>query len=161
MDGKSFAVLAALFITIAATILSFSVNAEVYKCADGKYQADPCDESSKPVDLSGVGSVVKNTDSVQAQPVDSSKQEIRTYVDNQRISREIAKLENDRKRVVERRDQRMRDLQNGRRYANNNLAGATWQQSLAQEMSAVAQQAETQVTSIDRQIEQLRSAIKN
>jgi hypothetical protein len=151
MDRKSLIMLALVF----TSGPSFSAMAEVYKCADGKYQADPCNESSKPVDLSNVGSVVA---SGSAAGVDyGKKQEISAYIDNQRISREITKLENDRKRVIERRDQRMRDLQNGRRYANNNLAGATWQQSLAQEMAAVAQQADTQVASIDRQIEQLKS----
>lgn len=154
MDRKSFVLLAC----VAMGIPSFSVVAEVYKCADGKYQADPCDETSKPVDLSNVGSVVA---SGSVAGVDyGKKQEISAYIDNQRISREITKLESDRKRVIERRDQRMRDLQNGRRYANNNLAGATWQQSLAQEMAAVAQQADTQVASIDRQIEQLKSEKK-
>ncbi len=157
MDGKSCVLLVALVVQ-SLPILAY---AEVYKCADGKYQADPCDNSSVPIDLSGVGSVVKGNGNSQVLPVDSGKkQEISNYIDNQRISREITKLENERKRVVARRDQRMRDLQNGRRYANNNLAGATWQQSLAQEMTAVAQQAETQVASIDRQIEQLRKEIR-
>ncbi|MCT8874154.1 hypothetical protein [Shewanella xiamenensis] len=155
MDRKSFVLLAC----VAMGIPSFSAVAAVYKCADGKYQADPCDETSKPVDLSNVGSVVASGST--AGGVDYGKrQEISAYIDNQRISREITKLESDRKRVIERRDQRMRDLQNGRRYANNNLAGATWQQSLAQEMAAVAQQADTQVASIDRQIEQLKSEKK-
>ena len=155
MDRKSFVMLA----VVLTSIPSFSAGAEVYKCADGKYQADPCDETSKPVDLSNVGSVVNSGSSSAYGATDyGKKQEISSYIDNQRISREITKLENDRKRVIERRDQRMRDLQNGRRYANNNLAGATWQQSLAQEMAAVAQQADTQVSSIDRQIEQLKSA---
>lgn len=155
MDRKSLIILAVM-LTVCPT---FSANAEVYKCADGKYQADPCDETSKPVDLSNVGSVVASGSAAGA--VDyGKKQEISAYIDNQRVSREINKLENDRRQVLERRDQRMRDLQNDRRYANNNLAGAAWQQSLAQEMAAIAQQADTQVASIDRQIEQLRSRVK-
>lgn len=84
MDRKSFVMLAVDL----TSILSFSAMAEVYKCADGKYQADPCNKSSNPIDLSNVGSVITC-----------------------------------------------------RRYANNNLAGATWLQSLAQEMATVVQQA--------------------
>ncbi|MGL4938010.1 hypothetical protein [Shewanella sp.] len=157
MDRNSVLMLA----TLATSIMQFAAVADVYKCADGKYQADPCDESSKPVDLSAVGSVVTGSNHPAQRSDDASKkQEISAYIDNQRISREITKLENDRKRVLAMRDQRMRDLQNGRRYANNNLAGATWQQSLAQEMAAVAQQADTQVESIDRQIEQLKKELK-
>ncbi|MGL4219361.1 MAG: hypothetical protein ACRCSS_01850, partial [Shewanella sp.] len=81
-------------------------------------------------------------------------------IDKQRISREITKLENDRKLIIDQRDKRIVELRNDRSYANNNLAGATWEQSLAQEMSAVAQQADTQVAFIDRQIEQLRLKLK-
>lgn len=157
MDRKSLIILA----VVLTVVPTFSAFAEVYKCADGKYQADPCDESSTLVDLSHVGSVVKGTDSsLSAFSGSDKRQQISSYVGNQRIIREIADLENDRDQVIERRDRRMRELQNGRRYANNNLAGATWQQSLAQEMAAVAQQAETQVASIDRQIEQLKSGLK-
>jgi hypothetical protein len=50
MDGKSLIVI--------LIMVSVSVPAEVYKCADGKYQADPCDDQSEPLDLSNVGSVV-------------------------------------------------------------------------------------------------------
>ena len=88
------------------------------------------------------------------------KKEISTYIEKQRIAREITRLEGDRKRVIAARDQRLRNLRESRRYANNNLAGATWQQSLAQEQVAAAQEADTLVSSIDRQIEQLKDELK-
>lgn len=62
--------------------------------------------------------------------------------------------------MIAERDQRLRNLRESRQYANNNLAGATWEQSLAQEMTATAQEADTQVSSIDRQIEQLKDELK-
>ncbi|MCU8106172.1 hypothetical protein L5M38_16745 [Shewanella sp. SM101] len=132
MDRKSLIILA-LVLTSGPT---FSAFAEVYKCADGKYQADPCDENSQPVDLSGVGSFIKSSDSISKSSVGSNatsdkKKEISTYIEKQRIAREITRLEADRKRVITARDQRLRNLRESRRYANNNLAGATWQQSLA------------------------------
>ncbi|MCU8062497.1 hypothetical protein L5L91_17315 [Shewanella sp. SM55] len=161
MDRKSLIILT-LILTIGPT---FSANAEVYKCADGKYQADPCDENSQPVDLSGVGSFIKSNDSISQSSVGSNatsdkKKEISTYIEKQRITREITRLEGDRKRVIAARDQRLRNLRESRRYANNNLAGATWQQSLAQEQVAAAQEADTLVSSIDRQIEQLKDELK-
>ena len=106
--------------------------------------------------------MVKGPDIAHANAVTHSdkKQEISDFIDKQRISREITKLENDRKLIIDQRDKRIVELRNDRSYANNNLAGATWEQSLAQEMSAVAQQADTQVASIDRQIEQLRLKLK-
>ena len=161
MDRKSL-ILLALILTVGPT---FSANAEVYKCADGKYQADPCDENSQPVDLSGIGSFIKSSDSISHSSVGSNatsdkKKEISTYIEKQRIAREITRLEGDRKRVIAERDQRLRNLRESRQYANNNLAGATWEQSLAQEMTATAQEADTQVSSIDRQIEQLKDELK-
>ncbi|MGI2141920.1 hypothetical protein [Shewanella baltica] len=161
MDRKSLIILA-LVLTSGPT---FSANAEVYKCADGKYQADPCDENSRPVDLSGIGSFIKSSDSISHSSVGSNatsdkKKEISTYIEKQRIAREITRLEGDRKRVIAERDQRLRNLRESRQYANNNLAGATWEQSLAQEMTATAQEADTQVSSIDRQIEQLKDELK-
>ncbi|ABX47929.1 conserved hypothetical protein [Shewanella baltica OS195] len=161
MDRKTLIILA-LMLTVGPT---FSAFAEVYKCADGKYQADPCDENSQPVDLSGVGSFIKSSDSISHSSVGSNatsdkKKEISTYIEKQRIAREITRLEADRKRVIAERDQRLRNLRESRQYANNNLAGATWEQSLAQEMTATAQEADTQVSSIDRQIEQLKDELK-
>jgi hypothetical protein len=144
-----------------AFALSFSVSAEVYQCADGQYQADPCDENSQAIDLSGVGSVIQRSEStVQSSAVSTAtsdkKKEITSYIEKRRISREIAQLESDRRRVIAQRDQRLRNLRESRQYANNNLAGATWQQSLAQEQLAVTQEADTLVESIDRRIEQLK-----
>lgn len=148
-----------------AFALSFSASAEVYKCADGQYQADPCDETSQPVDLSGVGSVIQRSETtVQSSAVSTAtsdkKKEITSYIEKRRISREIAQLESDRKRVIAQRDQRLRNLRESSQYANNNLAGATWQQSLAQEQLAATQEADTLVESIDRQIEQLKKDLE-
>lgn len=143
-------------------LLAFSAQSEVYRCADGVYQADPCDEDSKPVDLSGVGSVVSTVDNSASSAVQSGvdiekKGEISNYIRNQQIEREIQKLERRRDRVMQDRDNRISNLRNRGRWANDNLAGATWQQSLAQEMTAITQQADTEVSTIDRQIAQLKT----
>ncbi|QQX78511.1 hypothetical protein JK628_13055 [Shewanella sp. KX20019] len=141
--------------------------AGVYRCAGDVYQSDPCDDSSQPVDLSNVGSVVANDNALYTSDATlrsaastDKKAEISTYIRNRQIDREISKLKTRRKKVLVNRDQRMVNLRNRGRYANNNLAGATWQQSLAQEMSAITQQADTEVSTIDRQITRLRSEIK-
>ncbi len=69
-------------------------------------------------------------------------------------------MDEDSTQVITARDQRLRNLRESRQYANNNLAGATWEQSLAQEMTVTAQEADTQVSSIDRQIEQLQKDLE-
>jgi hypothetical protein len=150
------------------------VSAEVYKCADGKYQADPCDEQSEPLDLSGVGSFVSKSGDVNSAENESvttvsdkadnksvdKKQSFADYLRKQKINRDIKDLEKDKKKAFTHRDKKISQLRSKGYRANNNLAGATWQQSLAQEMTAVMQQANTEVESIDRQILFLREELK-
>jgi hypothetical protein len=167
MDGKS--------LIIILLMVSASASAEVYKCVDGKYQADPCDDQSEPLDLSNVGSVVtqskgsstnltsENIDTRQQDsPVNArdKKAEIAQYLRKQKIEREIRNLEKERTKAFKDRDDKIENLRTTGKRANNNLAGATWQQSLAQEMTAVMQQGSTEVESIDRQISALRSELK-
>ena len=153
-------------------MLATPVTAEVYKCADGKYQADPCDEQSKPLDLSGVGSFVSQSSDVAAideVSSNSDKSEIKTadkkqsfsdYLRKQELERKIKNLEKDKKKAFISRDKKITQLRSNGNRANNNLAGATWQQSLAQEMTAVMQQASTEVESIDREIASLKDELK-
>lgn len=145
-------------------LVSLTASAEVYKCADGKYQADPCDGESVPLDLSNVGSVVAsptNPNNIlsSSSSISDKKTEVSSYIRKQQIKREITDLEQDRKNVFKERDSKINELRDRGRNANNNLAGATWQQSLAQEMTAVMQQADTVVDTVDRQIEALRSEL--
>jgi hypothetical protein len=171
MDGKSLIV---ILIMVSASA-SASASAEVYKCADGKYQADPCDDQSEPLDLSNVGSVVApsrgypenlTNETTDARLQDTSvnsrdkKAEIAQYLRKQKIEREIRNLEKEKKKAFKDRDDKIEQLRTTGKRANNNLAGATWQQSLAQEMTAVMQQGSTEVESIDRQISALRSELK-
>lgn len=136
-----------------ALLIPGMAMSEVYQCADGVYQADPCDDASEALDLSHVGSVVANNNKLD-------KQKSQRYFNNQKVERDINHLELQRKKVIKKRDDQLNALKNRGRWANNNLAGATWQQSLAQEMQAVTQQADTLVSTIDRQIAQLRTEIQ-
>ncbi|QHS13186.1 hypothetical protein [Shewanella sp. Arc9-LZ] len=161
-------------LTFIIAMMANPVIAEVYKCADGKYQADPCDEQSLPLDLSGVGSVVSQSGDVGIVESESSptisdksdtksaakKQNFSAYLRKQKIERLIKNLEQDKKKAFISRDRRIAQLRSKGNRANNNLAGATWQQSLAQEMTAVMQQANTEVESIDREIASLRDELK-
>ena len=160
MEGKT-------ALSLLLCFASLTASAEVYKCADGKYQADPCDGESVPLDLSNVGSVIAsptNPNNILSSSSSSSsssdkKSEVSSYIHKQQIKREITALEQDRRRVFKERDAKIKELRERGRYASNNLAGATWQQSLAQEMTAVMQQADTVVGTLDRQISLLRSEL--
>jgi hypothetical protein len=105
-------------------------------------------------------------ETIDARQLDSAvnardkKAEIAQYLRKQKIERDIRNLEKERKKAFKDRDDKIDQLRTTGKRANNNLAGATWQQSLAQEMTAVMQQGSTEVESIDRQISALRSELK-
>ncbi|SQH76923.1 Predicted periplasmic protein (fragment) [Shewanella benthica] len=103
--------------------------------------------------MSHVGSVVVNNNKLD-------KQKSQRYFNNQQVERDINHLELQRKKVIKKRDNQLNALKNRGRWASNNLAGATWQQSLAQEMQAITQQADTLVSTIDRQIAQLKTEFR-
>ena len=156
MDGKII-LLSALF------LVSYS-QAAVFKCEiDGKviFSQDPCAAESEELDLSNVGSVVSRQESTGAENLSGLRDDIDSYVKGQDIQRQIDKLEHDRRQVFRDRDQRIKQLQHSRNYAANNLAGANWEQSLAQEMAAISQAADSRVTSIDREIAALRQRLDN
>jgi hypothetical protein len=151
------------------SLLPCLASAAVYECADGKYQAEPCDAKSRPIDLRGVGSTIssnppKSNLSLVPNAITSSTEnkraEITSYIHQQQIKRDIKQLESERRSVFKRWDAKIKELRVRGLSANNNLAGATWQQSLAQEMSAVMQQADTAVKSIDSRIESLNRDLK-
>ncbi|WP_368039259.1 hypothetical protein [Shewanella sp. Arc9-LZ] len=131
MDGKSLIVI--------LIMVSASASAEVYKCADGKYQADPCDDQSELLDLSNVGSVVApsrgypeslTNETIDARQLDSAvnardkKAEIAQYLRKQKIERDIRNLEKERKKAFKDRDDKIDQLRTTGKRANNNLVAA-------------------------------------
>jgi hypothetical protein len=54
----------------------------------------------------------------------------------------------------------MAKLKNSKRYANNNLAGAVWEESLSNEMAAIAAQYDTDVRATDVEIDRLNDELK-
>ncbi|MEM6582713.1 MAG: DUF4124 domain-containing protein [Pseudomonadota bacterium] len=57
------------------------------------------------------------------------------------------------------RDQKLAVLKNIKRYANNNLAGAQWEQSISAEMQAVTDQYTAKIDAKKREIERLEERI--
>jgi hypothetical protein len=93
-------------------------------------------------------------------------------MEHERAIREIeSKIQRLRSRVLEEQDSMNREvaaLRDQKQYANNNLAGATWQQSLSGEMSAVVARYDVRIRGIEAEIERaeaeharLRDSSKN
>lgn len=140
----------------AAAMLVAGPSWAVNKCvgADGRvsYQAQPCSGgASKTINIqaappaaSKVGSAPASA-GVAAQT--SEQRTLATFARDRRIREvkdQIAGLEND----IEQRNRRMQSELDGLRYrksfANNNLAGATYEQSLSTEMQAVTSRTRAQ-----------------
>lgn len=150
------------FLTLVGIFLSLDLHAsDVYRCViDGRtvFSQEPCAEDAQKVNVDHVGSVVSRQNAIE--PARSTEREgLSDYVKRRRIEREIRDLERERQQVGIERDKRIKSLQNDRNYANNNLAGATWQQSLAEEMSAISIAADTKIKSIDGQIRFLKEEL--
>jgi hypothetical protein len=147
-------------------LCSFTAQSAVFKCdVDGvvTYSQDPCGDAYQEVDYHESKNVISRQTRSQnkigensVSDAENKKSEITDYIRKGQLSRDVRNLENKRKKVFSNRNAKIKKLRDSRRRANNNLAGATWEQSLAEEMSAVSRMAETEVYSIDRQIEHLR-----
>ena len=133
------------FIMLAALIAAPCVQAGIYKCVvDGQtvFSQHPCGDQAVEVKPK----VIQPSASEMAEPqaVNASVRAAASGMERSRrmaqIERSIAGLDDSIAAMTAERDQRITDLRFNRNYANNNLAGATWQQSLAMEMEAVAAQ---------------------
>ncbi|MBO1270106.1 MULTISPECIES: DUF4124 domain-containing protein [Shewanella] len=154
------------FVILVATPIC---QANVYKCiVDGKviFSQEPCADNATPVDLSKVGSVVgaqRQTDAAQSSVTTAATgdnhTEIANYIKAQDLNRQISKLEYQRQQVFKARDAKLDKLRHQKNYASNNLAGATWEQSISQEMQSITSAADSQVVSIDRQIASLQQQL--
>jgi hypothetical protein len=154
------------FVILVATPIC---QANVYKCiVDGKviFSQEPCADNATPVDLSKVGSVVaaqRQTDvattSTTASASGDQQSEISNYIKVQKLTLKINKLEYQRQLVFKDRDAKLAKLRHQKNYASNNLSGATWEQSISQEMQSITSAADSQVASIDRQISSLQQQL--
>jgi hypothetical protein len=146
-------------IGVVLCLITFAVAAQ-YKCVDNKgnttFQQTPCSAAEKEQKIRVfAGEAPKPAPAVPVAPP--------TLTPDQRI---LAKLERDRRLedrarnidnldgqinylqdVINRRNTQMTAelaaLQNKKAYARNNLAGATWEQSISTEMQAVTQKYKT------------------
>ena len=139
--------------------------AQVYKCeVDGvvKYSQQPCADNAE---LTQYSTEAPNPPAAIApqQPAIDHKAEserINESIRQRNINSEIIRLTAERNRKMRERDQKMAQIRKTKQSAANNLAGATWEESLSKEMSAVAMQYDTDIRSLDNRIDRLREDLK-
>lgn len=151
---------------------------EVYKCVeDGKtvFQGVPCPGSGTKVAVKPANAATSPaTDSPAPEgsaprsqtELSKLKQNVET-MENERRQREnaysIKTLENDIYNYELAMDSELTALQRKKNFAANNLAGATWEQSISTEMQAVSEKyrtriqiAQDKITQLEREIEDLK-----
>jgi hypothetical protein len=73
---------------------------------------------------------------------------------------EITKLKGDKARLQSRRDIEITKLRRSKLNANNNLAGAVWENSLSKEMAAITAKYDTDIRAVDSEIDRLSKKLR-
>lgn len=158
--------------SIALLFLLFTAAAsanQIHVCtdADGKksFQQQPCPQGAK-----AETRTYEKSEPVAAAPDNRLSTDNPTYQtiknNNRRLEleRNIKKSERKVDELESRRSRELAALRNKKRYANNNMAGATWEQSISTEMQAVSERyssmIETERDELKRMREELREVSK-
>lgn len=149
--------------TLLALTLSpaMAINKCVNDAGQVVYQSAPCPASAKGGELTLQKAVPASAPS----PADAEElkriQQTASALERERrlteIDREIQRLEG---RITDHRsamDGEMANLRRKKLLANNNLAGATWEQSISEEMNAVTQKYDALIRSDQSRIDQFQN----
>ncbi len=147
-----------LFLTLVLlALLPALASADIFKCTDqGKtlYADKPCGNSAQKM------TIITTTPSGQGLATESMKAMSATLSRDRRtkeIEREIESLQENIRTFLTDLDQELARLKNKKRYANNNLAGATWEESISSEMEAVTASYTSKIDTANRQIDRLEA----
>lgn len=148
-------------IILAAILAAPMAQAEIYKCkVNGQtvFSQQPCGEHA--VEVKPKVSQPSAAAVAEQQAVNASVQAAASSMERSRrmgqIERALADLDARIVQMEADRDWKIANLRFSRNYANNNLAGAAWQQSLAMEMGAVSAQYATSISSAQMEKQRLR-----
>lgn len=153
-----------LMILTAAVAVS-GAQAQVYKCSEGGttvFSDVPCAKGrGKEIAVRPATGAAPAAEAIDATPNSSSnpKAMLEQYEQARKlraIDFEIEQIERDLERDPRKLDAELKALRNKKMWANNNLAGATWESSISQEMQAVTQRYETKAASDRARLEKLR-----
>lgn len=150
---------------ILATAFSALASANVYKCdIDGviTYSQIPCNHDAQITEytteqLSSTSQPQTNKSAAEAQ---ATMDRLSESIKKRDLRIAINRLKSDKARLQSQRDNKIAKLKSAKRSANNNLAGAVWEDSLSEEMAAIAVQYDTDVRAVDAEIDRLNDELK-
>ncbi len=152
---------------ILLTTLASTSNAQTqfYKCKDkwGQpvFSQRPCGDNAETGTVSGPGHTGRPVTPSATAPATTSEgtstwDRIEAANALREANREIDRREERIRSLENERDQKLAALKNKKRYANNNLAGATWEESISTEMQAINDQYQSKIDSQRRKIDRLQ-----
>jgi uncharacterized protein (DUF305 family) len=157
-------------LVFAVFVLSANAGAaEVYKCVEnGKtiFQGTPCAGTGNKVTVKPANGTSVSTRQDTDQPSKTAKptvSKLKQNVEAMEIERrqrdiayEVRDLERDIDHYQSAMDRELGALDKKKVYAKNNLAGATWEQSISTEMQAVTSKYQSKIQVAQERITQLR-----
>lgn len=163
-----------LAIALIAAAAAAPVSAQVYKCKDAGgttvYSAQPCAANAKPIDVRPASGASRQVAAPAvaagaagaADPVPANIQRSLVQRGNDAAQRRILDDDITRKQreiaaMNAEHESQQAALRAKKGLARNNLAGATWEQSISDEMQAVAAAHSTRVGIAQRELEDMRA----
>jgi len=155
--------------TLAALSLASGAQAQVYKCKiDGKtvFSDQPCSADAKPIDVRpAMGSGEPSSEFFQpsAAPINSSNnpQAVVERMELDRARRTLEREISDRRSQINAEqaamDRELGTLRQQKLRARNNLAGATWEKSISEEMNAVVARYDVRIRTLQDEIARMEA----
>jgi len=147
---------AAIALPVSLALLAGAADAAVYKCdVGGKtvFSDRPCATDAQKLDIR-----YRQPDAAAAAEIQRRTDQYYADLDKRKHASKVA-AQKQRVRQLEReRDAELAALRDKKALANNNLAGAAWEQSISTEMSAVVEQYRQKIDAAQRELQRIETA---
>lgn len=138
-------------------MLSLPATAEIYKCIDAngrpQFSDKPCAVDAEVVE-------VQDSSAGLSLGAEGDYSKMRHANKARELKRSIHRKEGEIRDLESTRDRKIADLSNRQRYAANNLAGATWEGSLATQMDAVSRDYNSRIDRKRKEADRLRDQLQ-
>ncbi|SNY41069.1 protein of unknown function [Arsukibacterium tuosuense] len=156
------------FIVISSLLwlLPLSAMATVFKCeVDGvvTYSQIPCSHDAELTEYTTdeVDSPAKQQKpAAQTESPSETLVRVRDALTKRDMQLQITRLKGDKARLQSRRDIEITKLRQSKLQANNNLAGAVWENSLSKEMAAITAKYDSDIRSVDSELDRLSKQLR-
>ena len=163
-----------IFVATAALVVALPAGAQVYKCKEGAttvFSATPCATDARQIDVrpaSGAGRGAapapagkSGPSAAPPAPAPGSAAAMRRQGDLMQAERELKDAQALRERLVRDRENELEAQRLKKHQANNNLAGATWLQSISAEMQVISDNYAQKIRDVDARIAQYQKTLSS